>query len=121
MQSAIERELRRVLGEDRAPGRSPGAGDGAMAAAGYRTAGRHRPCPTCDHELERVVVAVRTPAPLTGLSSIAARLRWRLETRGPWEDVADPADRRVRAPVRVMPALVEARRNVEFHRSFTAD
>jgi hypothetical protein len=45
-------------------------------------------CPTCDHELERVVVSVRTPAPFTGLSSIAARLQWRLETRGPWEDVA---------------------------------
>jgi hypothetical protein len=44
-------------------------------------------CPSCDVEFERVVASVRTPAPLTGLSSIAARLQWRPERDGRWQDV----------------------------------
>jgi hypothetical protein len=46
-----------------------------------------RRCPSCDVEFERVVVSVRTPAPLTGLLSIAARLQWRPEPNGQWQDV----------------------------------
>jgi hypothetical protein len=38
-------------------------------------------------EFERVVVSVRTPAHLTGLSSIVARLQWRPEREGRWQDV----------------------------------
>jgi hypothetical protein len=44
-------------------------------------------CPTCALEFERVVVSVRTPAPLTGMFSIAARLQWRPEREGRWQDV----------------------------------
>jgi hypothetical protein len=44
-------------------------------------------CPTCDVEFEPVVVSVRTPAPLTGLFSITARLQWRSEREGRWQDV----------------------------------
>jgi hypothetical protein len=44
-------------------------------------------CPSCGSEFESVVVSVRTPAPLTGLSSIAARLQWRSEREGRWQDV----------------------------------
>lgn len=45
-------------------------------------------CPRCNADFERVVVSVRTPAPLTGLSSIAARLQWRPESDGHWQNVA---------------------------------
>jgi hypothetical protein len=44
-------------------------------------------CPTCDGEFERVIISVRTPAPFTGSSSIAARLQWRPGTGGRWQDV----------------------------------